>query len=305
MRRQITLLLLAALLSLPARGADIRFPGGDSPDDKRWDFVLEILALALEKAPDRAGPDRIIRLPAQMQARRIAELRAGELEVAVAVDSRDLRKQGVIVIPTPLQRGLLGWRLLMIRPESAPRFASVTSLEQLRPLQLGFIRTFADYPIMRANGLNLVDAGDYSGAFRMLAAGRMDYLSRGVAEIFWELDVQKRNGVTPLQIEPALALHYRADWYFIVNPTRADLAERVTRGLGKAIQDGSYDRSFQRHFAQILASANFERRRIIELSNPDLEQDDSVPTSWWWQPASPAQSADNPPQSAVRKKGGR
>ncbi|WP_374403676.1 substrate-binding periplasmic protein [Niveibacterium sp.] len=279
------LLLLAALFAMPAVAGDIRFPGGDTPEDKRWDFVLEILALSLQKAPAGDTPDRIVRLPAQMQARRIAELSSGHLDVAVAIGSRDLVRQPVIFIPLPLQRGLLGWRLLLANAEGARKLAHVQSLDDLRPLRMGFVRTFADYPVMLANQLRVVDGADYQGMFKMLKAGRMDYLSRGVGEIFAEHEALRERGNSTLVIEPRLALHYRADWFFVVNPARRDLAERITRGLEQARRDGSYERVFQQHFAPVLAQARLDQRRIIELANPDFpELDNQIPSNWWWMP---------------------
>jgi ABC-type amino acid transport substrate-binding protein len=282
---RLILLLCIGLIGPAVHGAEIRFPGGNSPDDKRWDFVLEILALALQKAPASDGPDRIIRLPAQMQARRIAELSAGELDVAVGIGSKDLMQKPVIFIPLPLQRGLLGWRLLLANREGADKLARVHSIEDLRPLRMGFVRTFADYRAMLANQLNVVDGADYQGMFRMLSAGRMDYLSRGVGEVFDEHALLLAQGIKGIDIEPQLALHYRADWFFVVNPARRDLAERITRGLEAARQDGSYERAFQRSFGPILARAKLEQRQVIELVNPDFpDLGASVPPGWWWQP---------------------
>lgn len=279
------LLLVLALFMLPARAGDIRFPGGDSPEDKRWDFVLEILALALDKAPAGDVPDHIVRLPAQMQARRIAELSSGHLDVAVAIGSRDLVRQPVIFIPLPLQRGLLGWRLLLANAEGARKLAQVRTIDDLRPLRMGFVRTFADYPVMQANQIRIVDGADYQGMFRMLTAGRMDYLSRGVGEIFSEYESLRGRGISTVVIEPTLALHYRADWFFVVNPARRDLAERITRGLEQARRDGSYERVFQKHFEPVLAQARLDQRRIIELTNPDFpELDSQIPANWWWAP---------------------
>lgn len=286
MIRRLLLLLSLALLCTHARGADIRFPGGDTPEDKRWDFVLEVLALALQKAPaDNKEADRIIRLPAQMQARRIAELSAGELDVAVAVGAKDLLEKPVIFIPLPLQRGMLGWRLLLANAEGAAKLSKVGSIEELRPLRLGFVRTFADYRAMLLNRLTVVDGADYQGMFRMLSAGRMDYLSRGVGEVFDEHASLVARGVKGIEIDPNLALHYRADWFFIVNPMRRDLAERITRGLELARLDGSYERAFQRHFGPIMARARLEERLVIELTNPDFpDLGAKVPPGWWWQP---------------------
>jgi len=290
---------LVALFATQVLAGEIRFPGGSEPDDKRWDFVLDILALALQKAPAGDGPDRIVRLPAQMQARRVAELSSGHLDVAVAIGTRDLLRQPVIFIPLPLQRGLLGWRLLLANREGAGKLARVQSLEDLRPLRMGFVRTFADYPAMLANQLTVIDGADYQGMFRMLAAGRMDYLSRGVGEIFAEYETRRERGPTALQIEPRLALHYRADWFFIVNPMRADLAERIRRGLDTARRDGSYERVFQQHFGSILAQARLDQRLVIELANPDFpELEADVPASWWWapEPRRPASSDTQKPR---------
>lgn len=286
MLRSLLILLMLALPLPAAQAETVRFPGGDTPYDKRWDFVIALLELALAKTPEgNATGDRVERLPSQAQGRRVAELKAGNLDVAVAIGSRQLQQKPVLFIPVPLERGLLGWRLLLVNRESAARMKTVRTKAALQPFALGFVRTFADWPIMEANGLNLVPANDYKTLFSMLSARRMDYLSRGVGEIYAEYALQIDEGNTHVRIEPHLALHYRADWFFIVNPAKPQLARRIEQGLRLAIQDGSYDRLFAAHFGKLLTWARLDQRTVIELDNPDApDLGTALPADWWWQP---------------------
>jgi hypothetical protein len=279
---------LLLLGSAPLWAETVRFPGGDRSEDRRWDFVLAVLELSLGKTAAAGSTDTVMRLPAQMQARRISELLADNLDVAVAIGSKDLQDGPTLFLPIPLQRGMLGWRLLLVNKAVAPRLAQVRTLEQLRPLRLGYPRAFADYGIMEAAGFNIVYAGGYESLFRMLELGRLDWVSRGVGEVFAELDALERRGVSGIVMDPSLALRYKADWFFIVNPRKPELARRIQQGLELAMRDGSYDRLFDGYFGAILAAARLEQRRIIELDNPDFpELGKSLPADWLWQPPRP------------------
>src|SRR5690606_28520024 len=74
------------------------------------------------------------------------------------------------------------------------------------------------------------------------AAGRFDYLSRGIYQITSEL------GFYPdldLVIEPSILLKYPSFTYFFVRQDDQRLAQRITLGLKKAQQNGQFATLFQ------------------------------------------------------------
>ena len=128
----------------------------------------------------------------------------------------------------------------------------------------------ADWPdtrILRANGLVVDESAHYSDLFRKLAAQRIDYFPRSVQEIWGELATHHEGDFV---VEPHLALHYPTAMYFFVNKDESSLAEDIERGLRKALQDGSFDALFQRHFGAVLEKSGLAEREVLELHNPLL-----------------------------------
>lgn len=281
-----SIFLLSWLIGLTAVAQEVRFPGGVTEDDRRWDYITDLLQLVLDKTSGRKEQTLLSRLPAMTEARRIAELQARRLDVAFGLASTKLENSGVYMIPIPLQKGLAGWRLLLVTPLSAPLFTEVKDLPSLQPLRGGFSSTFADFPVMLINGLNIIPGSVYLGLFEMLRRGRSDYFSRGVGEVYLEV-ASKQGGIkNSLLIQPSIALHYPADMVFIIDPKNPGLAARIEKGLRQAIKDGSRDRLFQQYFAADLERAAINNRTVIEMQNPFLPASiDVTDKSLWWRPS--------------------
>jgi hypothetical protein len=282
--RKMLLLLLLCCSSLTFAEV-VTFPGGVSAEDRRWDYVTDLLQLVLDKTKTGAEEAQVVRLPVMSEARRIVELNENRLDVAFGFASIKLEASGVAMIPIPLQKGLLGWRLLMVTPASAPRFANVRDLHSLQPLRAGFSKTFADYPIMEVNGLNMSPGSDYKGLFHMLRLDRSDYISRGIGEIDAEVSAMDGGNPGSLLIQPDLVIHYPGDTVFIVTPSKPALRLRIEKGLRLAMEDGSMDNLLNKYFASILKKSELQKRTIIELQNPFLPSSMNVKDkSLWWRP---------------------
>jgi hypothetical protein len=100
---------------------------------------------------------------------------------------------------------------------------------------------WTDASIMEYNRLPLVKAVGYGKLFKMLAAKRFDYFSRGVYQIQSEVNFYPE---LELQIEQELMLSYPNEVYFFVNKNNIDLAKRLETGLKIAQRDGSFDQLF-------------------------------------------------------------
>jgi ABC-type amino acid transport substrate-binding protein len=165
-----------------------------------------------------------------------------------------------------LNKGLLGWRLGLIRKGDQGLIAGINTLDDLKRVRLAQGQEWPDTQILQANGVNVITAPKYEGLFKMLTGKRFDYFPRSVMEIW---DEQAINAET-LEVEPHLALHYFYDAYFMVNRKNTKLAQVIREGLEKAIADGSFDKVFQQYFGERLRKARLETRTVIELRNPLL-----------------------------------
>ena len=261
--RVLTCLLLA--WHLGAAGANVvRFPKPEFEGDHRYDYALQLLQLALSKS----GTTYTIQSAdvAMNQERQVIELESGRtIDVGPIPSSAD-REARLLPIRIPINKGMLGWRLGLIRQGDAGRFAGVATLQALKAIRIAQGQEWPDTQILEANGIPVITAPNYEGLFKMLTGKRFDYFPRSVMEIWDEAAI---NGAT-LEVEPRLALHYFYDAYFMVNRDNTALARDIDTGLERAVADGSFDRLFQQYFGERLRKAALDKRTVIELHNPLL-----------------------------------
>ncbi len=242
----------------------VRFPRPEFDGDHRYDYSLQLLQLALSKS----GVDYRIQMAefAMNQERQVVEIEAGrDLDVGPIPSSAE-REQRLLPILIPVNKGVLGWRLGLIRKGYAPLFSGVNTIEDLKHVRLAQGQEWPDTRILQGNGIPVITAPRYEGLFKMLAAERYDYFPRSIMEIW---DEQAINAQT-LEVEPHLALHYFYDAYFMVNRKNTKLAQDIRNGLEKSIADGSFDKLFQQYYGDRLRKAHLETRTVIELRNPLL-----------------------------------
>jgi len=260
--------LLACLLLVwhfTAMGVEVvRFPRPEFEGDRRYDYAMQLLQLALSKTATeyRIQPAEI----AMNQERQVLEIEAGRtIDVGPIPSSAD-REARLLPIRIPINKGVLGWRLGLIRKGDEGLIAGVNTLNDLKGVRLAQGQEWPDTQILRANGIDVITAPRYEGLFKMLTGKRFDYFPRSVMEIW---DEQAINADT-LEVESHLALHYFYDAYFMVNRHNTRLAQDIREGLEKAIADGSFDKLFQQYYGERLRKAHLETRTVIELRNPLL-----------------------------------
>lgn len=283
--------LLALLTLLPGfASADnvLRYPRAPTGDEFRHDYPLAVLQLALDKAhsPLRLQPSAY----GMEQNRALLSLEENStIDVLWTMTSIE-REERLIPVRIGIDKGLYGWRLAMLRQGSENLLRDVRDLDDLRKLQAGQGHDWPDTDILRQQNLPVMVSSSYDSLFRMLAAGRFDYLPRSVIEIWGELKHHHAKGVVA---DPYLALHYPTATYFFFSPHRPDLAETVRQGLEAALADGSFDHLFLQHFGAALQQARLHERHLIELPNPLLPPATPLDRKELWLdprqlPASPA-----------------
>jgi len=201
------------------------------------------------------------------QARWIAELQKGKDNALVWTVSTTEREQLLRPIRFPLLRGLYGYRVLAIRPETAPLMAKVRTAQDLAKFTAGLNPHWPDAALFQDNQLPIVEGTFASNMYRMLAAGRFDYFPRGVLEMTEEqpfIDANK------LQLEPNLLIYYPSNLYFFVNKDNEELAKRLEQGLHKLLKSGEFDRLFYTHKEIVDALKIMANRHIITLHNAQL-----------------------------------
>lgn len=279
-------LLLALIVLAPrpdAAAADstrvLNHPAAESQGDLRGAYPLKVLTAALERSGTRAVLQPIPVRATQERVLRLIE--AGTLQVGWSMASAE-REQRLGMVPFPVDRGLLGWRLLLARRGELHRFAGVEDLRALRPFRVAQGHDWPDLAILAANGLPTTAAVGYDSLFSMLALGRVDYLARAASEAERE---RVERASLDLAIVPGIVLRYRSALVFYVHRDDVALRDAIGRGLEAMLADGSLDRLFVEAFGADLALLRAPTLRPIELDNPLAAPGlDAAPPAAWWTP---------------------
>lgn len=272
-----SLLLLALCTAAPCAAAQELhyFPAGPI-----YEYRWELLKLALNHT-QRADQTVLLPFPEEVsQDRGMALLQSGKIDV-IALGTNQEREDKMLPIKIDILRGIIGFRVLIIRASDQARIKSLDD-QSLRNLTFGLNNQWADVPIMRANGLKIEASLGYENLFSMLMAKRFDAFPRGLNEAQRELDERKAT-YPQLALEQSKALYFPYPVYFWVNKNNVSLARRIERGLKLAMADGSFRRLFENHYATEIASLKSNPRHVIYLKNPALPSGNKQPdTRWWW-----------------------
>ncbi|MEO5794383.1 MAG: hypothetical protein ABIP34_04970 [Rhodoferax sp.] len=255
----------------------VRYPIPETSGDRRYDYPRKLLELALSKTQTKY---QVVYPPIPMnQERQVRELEAGRTIDVGPIPTSAERETRLLPIRIPLNKGLLGWRLGLIRNGDEALFSNVKTLDDLKRVRLGQGHEWPDTTILEGSGINVITGATYEGLFKMLTGKRFDYFPRSVMEIWSELDENKDT----LKIEQHLALHYFYDSYFFVNKHNTKLANDIREGLEKAIADGSFNKLFEEYWGEAVRKARLNERTVIELDNPLLspETPSNRPELWY------------------------
>jgi ABC-type amino acid transport substrate-binding protein len=260
--------LLACMLlawHVAAVGAEVvRFPKPESESDRREVYAFQLLKLALSKV----GTEYRFQMAQVVmnQARVVLEIEAGQMVDVAPLPATAEREARLLPIRIPIHKGVMGWRIGLIRKGDQNLLARVNTLKDLQGVRLAQGMEWPDTKILTDNGISVITAPTYEGLFKMLEAKRFDYFPRDPMEI-WD---EQASHADTLVVEPHLALHYYYDAYFMVNRKNTRLAQDIRNGLERALADGSFDRLFQQYFGERIRKAHLDTRTVIELQNPLL-----------------------------------
>lgn len=261
-------LMLAALPGHAAKPLSVIHPDRPSAKDARYDFQIRLLKLALDKSgvAYQMQPNKI----KMEQGRSLLQLEKGEdIDVLWSMTSRE-REQKLRPIRIPIDKGLTGYRVFLVKQESLKKFAQVRTLDQLRRYEAGQGRHWPDTRILQANGLSVYGAAVYENLFNMLEAGRFDYFPRSITEVWDEIEAHPNRNLT---IEPTILLTYPTAAYYFVNKDNMVLASAIESGLRRAIRDGSFDLLFDEYYGEFIRKADLRNRTEIQLRNPLLSEE--------------------------------
>lgn len=250
-------------ISLPGLATPLRMVQGNNSIEA---YAKGLLKLAISKVSteydwqepvENTSEERIVNM-----------LMDNTLDVVWYASTNDLEER-LLPVRIPMYRGLLGYRVLMIKKGTQHKFDGVKTLEDLRRFSLGQGLFWADTQVLTSNGLNVIKVLKYEGLFYMLDGDRFDGFPRGVHEPWSEI---QRYPKLALDVEQNLLLSYINPFYFFVNKSNQKLAEDIERGLRIAIEDGSFSEYFLNDptVKDVINNANLKDRLVLRLNNPGL-----------------------------------
>ncbi|MBZ2209610.1 hypothetical protein [Massilia soli] len=266
----ITLAALIALVAISPSSSASRLPSEPADlivlrvpcfSDQRHQFYVQLLRSSLDAVRQSAQIKCVYDLPGRRMWKMVGD---GKLDLIWGVQTPD-KDKGMVPIQVALTDGLVGQRVLLIRPEDQKVFDSVNSIQALRETELvaGFGEGWFDAKVWRTNGLPVYEfPHQFSLIYSMVSIGNrgVDYLPRGANEIVTEAQQHKR-----LIIEKHLLFYYDRDMRFYLSPHAAAYKPIVENALKAAEASGLKRRLIDRAFGSDIKALNLTQRRRIQL----------------------------------------
>lgn len=274
-RRLLVICLYAGLVWFPtaavAEGVTVLRVSNRSVADEagKPDYFHDLLQRILDETTPAFGPVRIERVTEKLsQARQIAEVQAGRLDLLWTGTNID-REQTIRAIRIPVDMGLIGQRLPVIRADRRAEFAAVRSVDDLRRFKACQGAHWPDADILDAAGLPQEIHAHFDQLYLMLRAGRCDYFLRGVAEVAGEMAIY---GGSDLIAFDRLVVAYPMPIYLFVAKDNEKLAKRLETGLRALLSSGAMRQMLATHPSTRAAFPleRFKDATILRLRNPTL-----------------------------------
>ncbi|MDT8992578.1 hypothetical protein RQP54_17030 [Curvibacter sp. APW13] len=244
----------------------------ESAGDTRYEYHWRVLRAALDATTAQWGPYELREAPYMNETRQVAELsNATGLLNTMVLDTTVELEQKLLPVRLPIDKGLLGYRVFLIRKDDQAAFSQVRTLQQLRAFSIGQGADWSDTQILRQAGFKVVTGYAYEGLFGMLNYRRFDAFSRGAVEVLGEM--RSFGPQYPdMQIEESLLLYYPMPVYFWFSRDSAgqQRARRVEQGMRAIQANGTLDRLFKTEFSAVEATLRLKERRVLRIGNPLL-----------------------------------
>jgi hypothetical protein len=276
----VVLFLLAMLGSNGSHAAiwEITYPKASTDQDRRNDYPIKLLELALEQTGVRyVIQPSLQELPHGKAVKQLRENR--EINLIWSMTS-DTRERELLPIRIPIYKGLIGWRVFIIHQDLQPQFYAIDSIQELANFRAIQGHDWPDTKILQANGFDVVTSSRYSELFSLLKEKQGGFFPRSVVEVGYELNSDLSGG--NLMLESDLGVQYPTAIYFFLNNRSKALKRLIESGLEKVIDDGQFDQLFLQQHQELLEALNVSQRRFFTLTNPFLPEETPLSRAALW-----------------------
>ena len=173
-------------------------------------------------------------------------------------------KDDKISVNIPISKGILGYRIAIVRQTDADLFAEADSAK-IKQLKNGVPISWSDAVIFRENGYRVVENGNFGDILKRLENNEFDYTAFGANEV---INIYETKAPEGLFIDNHVIFHYPFPLVFYINPNKEKLAERIKIGLKNIKKNGTLDSLFNAHYGELTERLNLRQRKILKLHNP-------------------------------------
>lgn len=178
------------------------------------------------------------------------------------------------IVADPVDFGILGARIAVYRKDKESDFFEI-SKTSYRQAKIAQPWDWADVPIYESNAFALVKAPSLEACFTWVSTGKADYLALGANEVmslFEKLD----GDASGLKVDPHAVIYYPMPLQIYCHPASSTLALTLTQRLKKFRESGQLKRLFQSYYQAEINRVNLQNRRVITLSNPNLDHESNL-----------------------------
>ena len=181
-------------------------------------------------------------------------------------------EEELLPIYFPIDLGLNGWRIFVIKKYNQIKFNKVNSLSNLHLYKAGQGIGWSDVKILENSKLHVVESPNLASLFKMLDRQRFDYFPLGANEAHFLLQSFENKNSTDLIIEKNLLLIYPFARFFFVHKDNIELHNIVKKGLEKSFKNGTFWELFKSHKSNeaLFKKANLKSRKQILIINPNM-----------------------------------
>lgn len=266
----ITAISLLAASALTCGETVVHFTPLEHTADKRLEYPLKVIDLAMRKTAKKYGAYILIPTPQVISlARSIYELNRDTYSNYFFPGSTNIEEMSngnLIKVDYPLDHGLLSYRICFVSPNAKTRVAAVKTLPDLQQFSIAQGTNWLDVSILQNNGFRVIENQNYMGLFKTVISGRADLFCRGISELHKEYDAYKSLG--NLQYDESFVLVYSLPYSFYFNRNSKAVIARIEEGLGIAKKDGSLDALFNEHYRDDILFAKLKQRKFFYLQSP-------------------------------------
>jgi hypothetical protein len=278
--RLLSLVLLLAVMNVQANDV-FKIAANNHYVSGYWE---EMLTAGLEVTKEEFGPyEIVIHKHALGNDKHMREMIKGELINARVGVTTPEREAAYITIKIPLRKGLLNYRVLVANRTELGKFEGIENLEQLKKLKVGLVDRWIISDLFQQQGFSLMRIVDYTSLFPMLMAKRYDYTTRGVNEVYTELEFNQPEGAD-FAVVPNIGLYISTPSYLFISKQHPRLAKRIETGFELMLESGRFDEIFYKWHQSSIDRAGIKHRKFFKIENPLLPSI-SLPTrpELWFQ----------------------